>query len=514
MRYGFTDDIPDEDSGSWVSEEDEEETGGCPTSPTHSYTANKSPKSAAKQGTDASAPSGKRAKAAEDGEVLFETPSGRSVRVELVPLVTGDSTSFGSALRNGEKDGKFYIIREPPIDAASLRVPLNPPRTTTRAITKEAVLQRHLASIARERKAKSQPFQRFGDICGFLLWVPTPKAPKLGCRIYRFFRVWNTDAAENNETIIVATNTTDKDGPTDLLEEAHVQQSIRQKVVAWREEGKVSPEEAPVEYVVDVGVVPDAASHMFVDGVRSVPVVTTSRVMAFAVPPGQRKAASVPIPHPAPTPAPVAPALEEPATKRAREPEPADAPVADEAPKAKRTRPHARGTAKAQAEPVHFPRGDPFMPFSDNCPPVVAALAVNTENAIDTRAKELFDAMLAAAPNGQDGPKCRYVSMSFAVNALRGRQKDFDFASAAIYAFMVLAGAYMQTDGLPEGSRARGLCLCGRDLWTTFAPGVRRYIPEIDAYMGETPPEPDDSTTMHLAFRMLAALGRHILFDQ
>lgn len=528
MRYGFPESVEEqEESGSWESDEEEEAAGECPTSPVHAYTANKSPKSAAKQSADAQpAPTlppaarssgGKRANAADGGEVSFKTPGGHSVRVELVPLVTGDSTSFGSALRNGEKDGKFYVLREPPIDAASLRVPLNPPRTTARSVTKEIVLQRHLASIARTNKAKNLPFQRFGDICGFLLWVPMAKnkAPSLGHRIYRFFRVWNTDATENNETIIVATNTTDKDGPTDLLEEAHVQQSIRQKVVAWREQGKVSTEEAPVEYVVDVGVVPDEASHMFVDGVRSVPVVTTSRVMAFAIPPGQRKAASVPIPHPAPTPAPVAPALVESAPKRAREPEPEpdDAPVADEAPQPKKVRTHGRGSSKPKTGLVPFPKGDPFMPFSDTCPPALASLATDIDTPIDPYARELFDAMLAVSPNETDTPKCRYAHMSSAVNALRGKQKDFDFASAAIYAFMVLAGEYMRIDNLPDGSHAKGLCLCGRDLWKTFARGVRQYIPEIDDYLGKTPPTPENNTTMHLAFEMLAEMARHILFD-
>lgn len=396
----------------------------------------------------------------------FRTPEGRLVEFDCPPLRIPENLPSNSALAREAREGIFFVI----LPATPIEMKFESRRDgRSHPPSQDSQIATHL----RNHKQRNEPLVRIPDICGYLLWMPS-KQPEKSPQIYRYFLV---DEPDGTSHTILGSSSIEKDGSREVKEEPTVLALVQQKVVAMREKGLVTHENAPIEHVIDAGVVPDDNSYMRVDKQRVRPLLTTRRAMALAYDQREKKSGSARVPPPAPHVPSGAPPIEK---KRAR-PESALPP------------PKRRFTAD---EP--FAVRPEFV--TKACPAWIAEHA----GTVGEQARSIVDRMVALAAEALPGSvACHYERMKAGVNAIRASQPDIEFASEAIYSFWVLTSVWLDRQKIISAPFA-GVCRSGADLLTRYGARMRDYIPEIDRYLEDEPPQPAERTPMMLAYEMLA----------
>lgn len=396
----------------------------------------------------------------------FRTPEGRLVEFDCPPLSIPANLPSNSALAREARDGIFFVIMH--------ATPIEMKFETRRDGRSHPPSQdSQIATYLRNHKQRDEPLVRIPDICGYLLWMPS-KEPEKAPQIYRYFLV---DEPDGTSHTILGSNSIEKDGSREVKEEPTVLALVQQKIVAMREKGLVSGDSAPIEHVIDAGVVPDDNSYMRVDKQRARPLLTTRRAMALACDQREKKTNSTRVPPPAPH-------------------VPAGAPPVEK----KRARPESTPPPKRR-----FTSSEPFAVAPDFVTKACPAWVAEQGGAVSEQARSIVDRMVALAGKALPGSvACHYERMRAGVNAIRASQPDIEFASEAIYSFWVLTSVWLDRGKMDASSPFAGVCRSGADLLARYGARMRDYIPEIDRYLEDEPPQPAERTPMMLAYEMLA----------
>lgn len=434
-------------------------------------------------------------KSPKKGPVSLTLDDGRAVIFNGPVLSRPENVPQSSALAGLFGTGMFLVITVGP----TVETPLNMPgksaargqsegREKSRSGSIDSRVRAYIVQRRAECKASGQPLPHISDICGYLLWIPTSGAAA-EMQIYRYFTV-KSDGATH---IVLGTNGVEKDGPADIKEPQDVLDRAKPIVGALIADKRISTKSAPADCVLAVGVAPDPASTMFVDGAPMRPLMSSRRLMALAEDTPNKKATNARVPPPerfesAETPPPT-PFLQP--AKRKRDEEP--------------------------AEGALFPLHNPFIQtvFAPTCPPPVSARAhalfeqwTAGTHEWGAFTNQLLD--LAENATGAGNPAV-YESIAAGLEHMRtagsSDRRVVHTNSAVIFATMVLLPRFLDT----KNEEVRLLCGCGKNMSERFEKTILMYLPEMAAYLRENPPHPLPETPMYRAYEIVAELAAYCM---